>query len=330
MRKAAATAAVLASALALSACASEDLIAPVPQAAVAGPVIDRSRIETLIADTQTVVDAADTAVDATGLSARFGDPALRMRKAQYGLQSAVGTPVPHLTLLGDNIAVTDSQTWPRTMVSIGSVGDSGLPTAFIFVQNDARSSYRLQSWVRLLGGTEFTIPNIQVGSNTVQGTSEGFVRTPEETLASYVELINSGAESNEVFGADEFTSKMRSDVNKLNESVQASGSVTAGAQLSDLPISGVVLENGSALVSASFTYTLTYARTVAGSNLRLSGATAALAPGEDPGVKGSAVANYLTTVLFLVPSAQAGGTISVVGAEQVLESVAVDESTSPD
>ena len=105
--------------------------------------------------------------------------------------------------------------------------------------------------------------------------------------------------------------------------------MTAQASATDYPVSGLVLQDGSALVSANFTYTLTYQRTVAGSTMTLGGQTASLSA-DGATVEGTATVKYIGTVVMRIPSGTAGGQIQVVGGERLIQSVTLDSSSKPD
>ncbi len=110
--------------------------------------------------------------------------------------------------------------------------------------------------------------------------------------------------------------------------MSAAGSVTAAATATDYPISGLVLQDGSALVAANFKFTLTYQRTVAGATMNLAGQTATMSP-DATTVEGTATAEYLATILMRIPSKNAGGPVQIVGGERTIKSVALDPSSSP-
>mgnify|MGYP000328699973 FL=1 len=166
------------------------------------------------------------------------------------------------------------------------------------------------------------------GSAYVTGDSEGFVVSPQAALSQYITMLNSGSQDTSQFPADDFTKTYLTGISDLNSSVSAAGSVTAAATATDYPISGLVLQDGSALVAANFKYTLTYQRTVAGATMNLGGKTATMSSGGTT-VEGTATADYLATVLMRIPSKTAGGTPQVVGGEYTIVSVALDPSSSP-
>ncbi len=162
------------------------------------------------------------------------------------------------------------------------------------MQDSARSDYQLTNYARLLGGTQLTLPPVGTGSAYVTGDSEGFTVSPEAALAQYITMLNSGTQDTTQFVADDFTKTYLSQVTDLNSSVSAAGTVTAAATATDYPISGLVLQDGSALVAANFKYTLTYQRTVAGATMNLGGKTATMST-DGTTVEGTATAEYIAT-----------------------------------
>ena len=322
---AAATAVLMASTLALGACSGE-IVAQSGDAAQSAANLDLERISSVLSDTGTAMAHADTSMNAADLSGRVSQGALATRTAQYALASASGQTPLALDFTPSSLAITNSESWPRAIFNISGSSSTALPVLQVYVQESARSDYQLTA--RLLGGTQLTLPPVGTGSAYVTGTSEGFTVSPEAALAQYITMLNSGTQDTSQFVADEFTKSYFSIIEDLNSSVSAAGSVTPAATASDYPISGLVLQDGSALVAANFKYTLTYQRTVAGATMSLGGNTAALSQ-SGATVEGSAVANYLGTVIMRIPSKSAGGTIQIVGGERSIASVTLDPSSNP-
>lgn len=324
---AAATAVLMASTLALGACSGE-IVAQSGDAAQSAANLDLERISSVLSDTGTAMAHADTSMNAADLSGRVSQGALATRTAQYALASASGQTPLALDFTPSSLAITNSESWPRAIFNISGSSSTALPVLQVYVQESARSDYQLTNYARLLGGTQLTLPPVGTGSAYVTGTSEGFTVSPEAALAQYITMLNSGKQDTSQFVADEFTKSYFSIIEDLNSSVSAAGSVTPAATASDYPISGLVLQDGSALVAANFKYTLTYQRTVAGATMSLGGNTAALSQ-SGATVEGSAVANYLGTVIMRIPSKSAGGTIQIVGGERSIASVTLDPSSNP-
>ena len=323
-----ATAALLmASTLGLSACSNE-IVAQSGDEVQSAANLDLERISSVLDATGQAMTKADASLNAADLSGRVAQGALDYRTAQYALASASGQAPQALDFTPASLAITNSDSWPRAIFNISASSTTALPVLQVFVQDSARSDYQLTNYARLLGGTQLTLPPVGTGSAYVTGDSEGFVVSPDAALAQYITMLNSGTQDTSQFPADDFTKTYLSAVSDLNSSVSAAGSVTAAATATDYPISGLVLQDGSALVAANFRYTLTYQRTVAGATMSLGGNTAALSQ-SGATVEGSAVANYLGTVIMRIPSKSAGGTIQIVGGERSIASVTLDPSSNP-
>ena len=248
---------------------------------------------------------ADASLDASDLSGRVSQGALAYRTAQYAYAKASGQTPQALDFTQASLAITNSDSWPRAIFNISESSSTALPVVQVYVQDSARSDYQLTNYARLLGGTQLTLPPVGTGSAYVTGTSEGFTVSPEAALAQYITMLNSGTQDTTQFVADDFTKTYLSNVTDLNSSVSAAGSVTAAATATDYPISGLVLQDGSALVAANFKFTLTYQRTVAGATMNLGGKTATMSA-DGTTVEGTATAEYLATILMRIPSKTAG------------------------
>ncbi|MDN6566157.1 MAG: hypothetical protein L0L69_00440 [Propionibacterium sp.] len=318
--------------LALTGCAQDDLLVESgaqSEGQSGSPNLDADRVDTVLQAISSTVEAADAKQDGALLRPRVTDPALRMREAQYALSKADGSPVPTLDFTAQSLTVTNDVSWPRAVVDISQASDGGLPHVFVITQEEPREPYRLQSWVRLLGGTSLTTLSIEQGSAHLDPDATGFTVAPRDTVPGYVEMLNSGTAGDDTFTADEFANIYLADAKSLNDSVQAAGTVTALASTGDFPVTAVELADGSALVSGAFTYSHTYARTVARSTMKLGGKAAALNEGDDS-VTGTVTVNYLVTALFRVPAEGAGGKVSLVGVERAIESTSRDDSAKPE
>ncbi len=328
----------LVAALSLAGCGQEELLAASGEqqsgtSAQSGAAnLDPDRLENVLSSVQETLNAGDTDMDANLLTERVADPALSMRRAQYALAAAKGSEITPLELTAQSVLVTNSDTWPRAIVDIAQAPAGSLPAVFFLTQPDARSDYKLVSWTRLLGGTSLTAASLDQGIPFVGADSTGFVMSPIQVVGTYVDMLNAGAVGDDHFTADEFAQTYVDSVTNLNDSVQVAGKVTAQAETpaDDGPVPvGVQLQDGSALVSGSFSYSLTSARTVKDSTMKLGGAAAQLNEGDDS-VVGTVTAHYLATVLFQIPDSATGGKVSVIGAETVITSVTRDDTKKPE
>lgn len=274
------------------------------------------------------MSSADASLNASDLDGKVTNGALETRTAQYALATATGQAPSALDFTPTSLAITNSDSWPRAIFNISDGSSTALPVLQVYVQDSARSDYKLTNYARLLGGTQLTLPPVGTGSAYVTGDSEGFTVSPDAALTQYITMLNSGTQDTSQFVADEFTKQTFQQVTDLNSSVSAAGSVTMAATATDYPISGLVLQDGSALVAANLKYTLTYQRTVAGSTMNLGGTTASLSK-DGTTVEGTATVDYIATVIMRIPSQKAGGNVQIVGGDRSIVKVALDPSSSP-
>ena len=324
---AASAALLMASALGVSACSSE-IVAQSGSGAQSTANLDLERISSVLSDVGGAMASADASLNASDLGDKVTNGALETRSAQYALATATGQAPSTLDFEPTSLAITNSDSWPRAIFNISNGSSTALPVLQVYVQDSARSDYRLTNYARLLGGTQLTLPPVGTGSAYVTGDSEGFTVSPDAALTQYITMLNSGTQDTSQFVADEFTKQTLQQVTDLNSSVSAAGSVTMAATATDYPISGLVLQDGSALVAANLKYTLTYQRTVAGSTMNLGGTTASLSK-DGTTVEGTATVDYIATVIMRIPSQKAGGNVQIVGGDRSIVKVALDPSSSP-
>lgn len=318
---------LMASALGVSACSSE-IVAQSGSGAQSTANLDLERISSVLSDVGGAMSSADASLNASDLDGKVTNGALETRTAQYALAAATGQAPSALDFTPTSLAITNSDSWPRAIFNISDGSSTALPVLQVYVQDSARSDYKLTNYARLLGGTQLTLPPVGTGSAYVTGDSEGFTVSPDAALTQYITMLNSGTQDTSQFVADEFTKQTLQQVTDLNSSVSAAGSVTMAATATDYPISGLVLQDGSALVAANLKYTLTYQRTVAGSTMNLGGTTASLSK-DGTTVEGTATVDYIATVIMRIPSQKAGGNVQIVGGDRSIVKVALDPSSSP-
>lgn len=316
----------------LAACGNSEIVVDeAAQSAAATqsvPNLDVPRISEMLRETQAVFDKASADKNPALLSDRMADPALRLRQAQFVVAEKSGAPIPVLDLTESLVTVTNSADWPRVVLDVSKPTEGQLPAAYFFVQEDARSGYKLQNWTRLLGGTEFSTLSVKEGTPYLKEDAEGFIVTPKEAVAKYVDMLNSNTAGSDTFTADEFTLNYVSTLQQLNDSVKAAGTVTATATTADFPVTAVQLRDGSALVTSAITFTHTYDRTIARSTMKLGGTPAVFAG--DPAVIGKAQANYMLSILIHLPAKAPDAKATLIGVERALESVVKDDAAKPE
>ena len=287
--------------------------------------LTEDQVRRIVADIQADLDASVEENDTSILEERVVDPALTLRKGQFVRAEKTDTEIPALTINQEVFSATVGDSWPRVLlVASNASGDQPAEVYFI-TQQSARDQYKLENWTRLVGGTSVRGVGIRDGSKVLEADSEGLIMTPQETLTTYVNHLNSpDNEEYALFDDNVFAPRYAEELTKVNEAVQVAGSVTASAAVGDYPIVGVSLDTEQSLVSAAFTYSMKYSRTVPGSTLEMAGTPAAYL--EDKNVIGSVSVNYLVSIFFVVPPQGSDEKVSVVGSVRVITSVDRDDT----
>ena len=287
--------------------------------------LTEDQVSRIVADIQADLDTSVAENDPSVLEQRVVDPALTLRKGQFIRAEKTDTAVTPLTITQEVFSATVGDSWPRVLlVASNASGDQPAEVYFI-TQQSARDQYKLENWTRLVGGTSVRGVGIRDGSKVLEADAEGLLMTPEETLATYVNHLNSpDNEEYALFEDNVFGPRYTEELTKVNEAVQVAGSVTASAAVGDYPVVGVSQDTGQSLVSAAFTYSMKYSRTVPGSTLEMVGTPAAYL--EDKNVIGSVTVNYLVSMFFVIPPEGSDEKVSVVGSERVITSVDRDDT----
>lgn len=294
------------------------------------PNLNQEQVERILSSVQEVIDQAESENDPEMLASRLTNPALSMRQGQMERAELTGEDLEDLTLSMKVFSSTVGDAWPRTLV-VGTEASGDTPAViYVFTQSDAQSDYMLENWVRLIGGNSVTGLSVQSGSQSLSDDATGYLRTPSETLSTFINLLNDPEnEAYQIFNDSTLSTRVSEELTTLNEALESVGEVTLEATVADYPLTAVTLTSGEALVSGGFTYTNVYQRTVANSAMQVGGTAASYL--DDPTVVGTVTVTYTVNVLFTVPAEGSGQTtINVVGAERVIQSVESDDSTSPD
>lgn len=283
------------------------------------------QVHRIVEDIQEVLDEAQEENDPAILEERLVKPAITLRTGQFTRAEKTDTDLPRLLITPSVFSATVGDEWPRVLV-VASEAEKDVPGEVFFItQEDARSDYKLENWVRLVGGESVRGVSVRDGSRVLERDAQGLEFTPEEALETYVNHLNSpDNDSYQVFSDNVFAPHYKDEISTLNEAVEVAGKVTATAETGDYPTIGVALDTGDALVSSAFTYTTVFEKTVPGSSFQLAGTPAAYV--EDKEVKGSVSVKYLVSVFFLVPPEGSDDDIRVVGAERVITGVDRDDT----
>lgn len=283
------------------------------------------QVHRIVEDIQTVLDEAQEENDPALLEERLANPAVNLRKGQFARADKTDTELPNLLITPSVFSATVGDSWPRVLV-VASEAEKDVPGEVFFItQADPKADYMLENWVRLVGGESVRGVSVRDGSRVLTNDAPGLELSPEETLETYVNFLNSpDNEEYKVFSDKVFEPHYRGEVTELNEAVEVAGKVTASAATADYPVIAVALDNGDALVSAAFNYTTKFERTVPGAGFELAGTPAAYV--EEKSVIGSVDVKYMVSVFFLVPPEGSDKDIRIVGAERVITGVDRDDT----
>lgn len=314
----------------LAACAQDLPTVPARTASPSPhPALDAERLSTVLSRVRTGLGKADESRQAEDLEGFLSGPAARVRAEEYALASATGddASIHAVPLSVQAGAVGLTRDFPRTAMVVTEVDQDGSAQYLLtLTQDSARAPFSLWSWVRLFAGVE--IPETStpsVGSAQVGADATGLVATPEEVLASYVKALNEpDSEEGKAFADDALRQRIAAE---RGVDLSDMGTVTVTAQPGQDGIVGLRTASGGALVSATITFTTVYARTKAGSTVKVSGAVEAL--GGNAEVTGTVTASYDVMVAFTIPDAKSGGKPVALGTDLVLASVERDDSKAP-
>ncbi|AOZ72516.1 hypothetical protein BK816_03725 [Boudabousia tangfeifanii] len=305
------------SALGLGACAAT-LPTPTAPQNESYPNLDQDRADRILEQTRTLL--ADTAKtnDAGPLKERLSGAALMMRSAEYEVAKASGSPAPEINLTSQAVTVANGETWPRAMFNISEKTGTQTRTVSVFLQDDAFNQYKLSNWVRLLPGV--TLPataRVETGAQMLPETATGYVLSPRDAVNAYVSVLNNpeAAETKD-FENDAFANYYHDYVKQWTERVQQIAEVNSNMAVAEKPIVAIQTGNGDALVSATVKYRVTTKVTLEGSSLTATGSVGLLL-GDQKTATGQLSTLHLANILMVVPKANSGQKIQVVGAETV-------------
>ena len=326
---AAATAALLmTSALGMSACSSELVAQSGSSSAQSAANLDHERISSVLETVGGVMATADASLNAADLGDQVTKGALEMRTAQYALANANSQALPPLDFEPTSLAITNSDSWPRAIFNISDTSSTTLPVLEVYVSG--LCAFGLQAHELCAPARRHASDPavrrywISIRHRRLAGL-HGYPRHRSRAVHHDAELRHPGYDAvrgRRLHQADAAAGERPKFVGEQRRIRDH------GGQRDEYPVSGLVLQDGSALVAANVKYTLTYQRTVAGSTMNLAGNTAALSPSGTK-VEGTATADCIATIIMRIPSQKAGGNVQIVGGERAITKVALDPSNSP-
>lgn len=340
----AAAASIVAAMMVLVGCASPiPEPQPQPEAPASMPVLDKPRIERIMADLGETIDSADEKLDADLLKPRVAEPALAIREAEYALAKATEggeesyTPRPLIAQPQVRI-VSVSDSWPRTMMVITEIPEGeNVPLLLTLQQKDPRSQYKLHHWVRLLPGTEMPpTAVVAAGSEQVPADASGYLMSPTQALERYADILTNGSDS-DYAGAfalkdDEFAEAVANEAENL-DTISEAGTFEHQTSVADSAPLTLATEDGGYIVVGELKADQTFTKTISGSSITVSNPhVVALDPedGELVYLEDSLTATFHTMVAMYVPKDSEDGQVTVLGAERVLTGVSRECPRDPE
>jgi len=317
-----ASAAVIAVAVSLSACAAAPPnVGATPSPAAKAALID-TQAQAILDDTFRLLAAADRSQDSALLEARFEGDAVAVRASQYAVAKAVAdAPASDLPSGIQGVYVSNAETWPRVLAAVSDPPSDDLtPVVYLWLQDSIRDPYTLRAWAHMIPGA--TLPAM---AGTVDGATQlplgeqGVDPSPRAALENYVELLRQGPESELAvrFAPDSYSQQLFTARTALSQAAAAAGGGYVDTIQPDLKNTFVLsTSDGGALVFAPLQVT---------SSFSVSGATLKVSDRDAPLVQGSVVdkATYLyrDLVVLSVPAPGQNQIPAVVAAEHHLVSI---------
>lgn len=188
------------SALMLAGCAEDVPTPAVAPLEVNIPVVTESQAGTIAEAVGTVIGTADKEKDAATLESRVTGPALKLRSAEYKISSSQKDEksITELPSIMQSTFLTTATTWPRTMFAVSERPQNLEPERLmVYTQDDARSDYKLWSYLTLFPGT--TVPTFAaatIGTTDVTDSDESLQMTPTKALEAYADLLADATKDN--------------------------------------------------------------------------------------------------------------------------------------
>ncbi|MFP7759925.1 hypothetical protein [Marisediminicola sp. LYQ85] len=296
------------------------------------PTVTVGQIESIVRDVSEVAENADASLDADELAERFAGPALELRASNYEIRSDDSSFAALPVIPSGPVEVSlpqqlprDADAWPRTAFAVVSGADddeNAAPIALTLIQETPRSMYKVHYAVTL--EPDVVIPPLApegVGAPRLGPESRLLSLAPGELLPAYIDVLNSGADSdsfdlfdveNDGFVANVGVEAREAREEALDEDAAIEFSVEAG----DAETIALATNESGALVSVYVTETETVTPVEDGATINPEGATKTLSgvTGSETGV----TATYGDQLLFSVPPVGSDEKIVLLGFSQGL------------
>lgn len=317
-----ASAAVIAAALSLSACAAEPPLVGATPTLDATSALSEAQAQSIIDDSFTVLAAADRAEDSTLLAARFEGDAVAVRAAEYAVAKAIAdTPASDLPSAVQGVYVSNADTWPRVLAAVSEPPSDDLtPVVYLWVQDSIEDPYTLRAWAHMIPGA--TLPAMAGavdGATQLPLGEQGVDPSPRAALENYVEFLRQGADSDLAadFAQDNYSQQLFTARTALSAAAAAAGGAYVDTIQPDLTHTYVLsTSDGGALVFAPVQMSSSFS--VSGATLKVSDRDAPLVQGA---VSDKATYAYRDFLVLSVPAPGQNQVPAVVAAEHHLVSV---------
>ena len=298
---------------------------PDPVPAVPPPVLSVAQSTAVLNSIKTVLAAGDANLSDVALGSRLSGPALAIRSAEYKLDLGTGgVRVPTMLPMTAQALITpQTTTWPRNELVVTVQPDNlQSPRLLVLRQDSPRDQYKLWGWTRLLAGVKMPrTADPALGSPPLAPDASGFVASPQDVVAHYVDVLSHGTASAyaDEFEPDEYRTGLASSLALLQQGLSQVGTVADSYTVAPGELVSMATATGGALVVAGITTVTTATVTVAGASFTLGATEAALAGAGD--VKQSETITWSDMVAFYVPPSGSGQRVTVLAAEHQRVSV---------
>ncbi|MFC5369784.1 hypothetical protein [Arcanobacterium bovis] len=325
MAKKRAVSLAFASALMLSACASQTEPPAPASAKVAEAVVAKETFSKIAAEVNKNIAEADAAADANKLGARIGDRLRRDRDARYRLKRVLGNSynIPPVVVDEKAVPVSSGAAFPRTIMAVAAPNNQqNLPSLTIWNQLNARDQYHLWGQVQIFPGVQAPKLKASLTNQTGKLTDDPkkYAVDPNAVINAYVEYNKSRQLTTVPFSAgDPLFTQISKQQDNLAQTIGDNGTVQTHFAAGPEPVQAVATEDGGILIVNELAYSVYVAKTKEGATLKLRGDIGAMfsqdANNAIVDVDKPVVAQYSALIAFYVPPQNAQDkTVKVLGA----------------